>query len=51
MLNVQGSAEVTFADYGVAAPNAGLAKVDPSGQIEFLLTLGRAGTGVTPASS
>jgi polyisoprenoid-binding protein YceI len=38
-LNVQGSITVAFADYGVQAPNAGLAVVDPSGQIEFLLDL------------
>ncbi|WP_279583390.1 YceI family protein [Fodinicola feengrottensis] len=39
-IKVQGAITVTFADYGVQAPNiASFVKVDPSGQIEFLLTL------------
>jgi polyisoprenoid-binding protein YceI len=39
-IQVQGNITVTFADYGVQAPNiANFVKVDPSGQIEFLLKL------------
>lgn len=39
-IQVQGNITVVFADYGVQAPNiANFVKVDPSGQIEFLLKL------------
>jgi polyisoprenoid-binding protein YceI len=41
-IKVQGAITVTFADYGVQAPNiGGFVKVDPSGEIEFLLTLNK----------
>jgi polyisoprenoid-binding protein YceI len=39
-IKVQGAISVTFADYGVQAPNiGGFVKVDPTGEVEFLLTL------------
>lgn len=40
-VEVQGSIPVTFADYGIAAPNLGFVKVENAGSIEMLLKLGR----------
>ena len=41
-LNVRGTTDVTFADYGIQRPTGGLAKIDPASQIEFLLQLSQA---------
>ncbi|MCE3551774.1 YceI family protein [Pseudonocardia sp. RS11V-5] len=42
-IDVSGSVPVTFADFGVTPPSIGdFVKVDPTGQIEFLLKLARA---------
>src|SRR5918997_2098079 len=39
-IDVSGSVPVTFTDFGIEPPNFGnVVKVDPTGQIEFLLTL------------
>lgn len=40
-VEVQGSIPVTFADYGIDAPNLGFVKVENTGSIEMLLKLGR----------
>jgi polyisoprenoid-binding protein YceI len=36
---VSGSVPITFADFGVEAPNLGFVSVEPSGSIEFLLNI------------
>lgn len=41
-VQVAGSSPVTFADYGVEAPNLGFVSVEPTGDVEFLLVLERA---------
>jgi len=38
-IQVQGAFTVTFSDYGVQAPDFTVVKVDPTGQVEFLLKL------------
>lgn len=40
-VEVQGSIPVTFADYGIDAPNLGFVKVEDTGSIEMLIKLGR----------
>ncbi|GAA2448393.1 YceI family protein [Agromyces soli] len=39
---VAGSIPITFADFGVAAPNLGFVSVEPTGTVEFSLELSRA---------
>lgn len=41
-VQIAGSVPITFADYGVEAPNLGFVQVEPTGSIEFLLVLDRA---------
>ena len=41
-VEVAGAAPITFADFGVTAPDLGFVKVEPAGQIEFSLQLTRA---------
>ncbi|MBC9928487.1 MULTISPECIES: YceI family protein [unclassified Leucobacter] len=38
---IAGSIPITFADFGVEAPNLGFVAVEPSGQVEFQLTAAR----------
>jgi hypothetical protein len=39
---VAGSIPITFADFGVEAPNLGFVSVEPDGFVEFSLTIARA---------
>lgn len=41
-IHVAGSIPITFADYGVTAPNLGFVSVEPEGFVEFQLVLERA---------
>lgn len=41
-VQIAGSVPITFADYGVEAPNLGFVQVEPTGSIEFLVALDRA---------
>lgn len=38
-VRASGSIDVTFADWGIQAPNLGFVKVEDSGQVEFLVEL------------
>lgn len=40
-VRASGSVDVTFADWGIEAPNLGFVKVEDKGQIEFLVALAR----------